>query len=141
MIRCIFTSSIRCVLCDFVSVWKLRLLQKKWITRVSRLCIVLCNVTKEAFQCLYLRLKNWLYYLIGANFNYFDTFGQFIAPNRRTIEEPKEVLTFNLCQTIIHFFNRVYDSWRRFCVRCTKFSLELSPALHMFQSHMKQNYF
>ena len=32
-----------------------------------------------------------------------DIIGLFEAPNRRTIEEPKEVLTFNLCQLLIFF--------------------------------------
>ena len=34
--------------------------------------------------------------------------GQFEAPNRRNIEEPKVILTFNPL---------LYESWRHFCVR------------------------
>ena len=37
---------------------------------------------------------------------------QFEAPNRRNIEEPKVILTFNPL-----FFSTVYESWRHFCVR------------------------
>ena len=37
-----------------------------------------------------------IYYII-------DIIGQFLAPNRKAIEEPKEVLTFNLCQ-LLNFF-------------------------------------
>ena len=39
-----------------------------------------------------------------------DIISLFEAPNRRTVEEPKEVLTFNLCQLLIFFRNRVCES-------------------------------
>ena len=43
-------------------------------------------------------------------------------PNRRLIiEGPKEMLTFNPCQLLINPV-AVYESWRHFCVRRTKFS-------------------
>ena len=40
-----------------------------------------------------------------------DIFGQFVAPNRKAIEEPKEALTFfYLHVSIINLFiNRVYE--------------------------------
>ena len=103
--------------------------EKKWRTRVNRLFIVLCNVTKGAIQCLYLRLKK-LYYLIGAKLIFRS------APNRRTIEEPKEVLTFNLCQTIIHFCNRVYESWRRL----TKFSPSNQSRTNSRSTYVSKSY-
>lgn len=43
-----------------------------------------------------------------------DIISQFVAPNKRNIEEPKELLTFNLF---------------------------LCPLHEMFHSHMKHNYF
>ena len=42
--------------------------------------------------------------------------GQYVVPNRRAIEEPKEVLTFNLCQ----FFDRAYNKWGHIYIGCTK---------------------
>ena len=47
-----------------------------------------------------------------------DIIGQIEASNTKAIEEPKEVLTLNVCRLLI-FFNREYENWRDFCVRRT----------------------
>ena len=39
-----------------------------------------------------------------------DIIGQFEASNTKATEEPKEVLTFNLCRLLIFFFNREYEN-------------------------------
>ena len=39
-----------------------------------------------------------------------DFYGQFVSLNRRVIEEPNEMLTFNLRQLFINYFNRMYES-------------------------------
>ena len=73
------------------------------------------EVTKRASFFIFTSLK--IYYdVLSCNMSKL-----FVAPNRKAIEEPKEVLTYNLCQLMI-FFNRVTERWRHFCVRCTKFS-------------------
>ena len=51
--------------------------------------------------------------------------GQFVVPNRRAIEEPKEVLTFNLCQ----FFDRAYNKWGHLYIGCTKPILNMHVSL------------
>ena len=74
-----------------------------------------------------------------------NSIGLFIAPYGRAIEEPKAVLTFNLCQLLIFFLigcaksDVIFVSVARNSRDLT--SLELSPALHMFHCHMKQNHF
>lgn len=61
----IYLNKVRCFLCDFLWLWILWLLQKTWITQISRLCIFLqCSqssylmkkVTEKAFHCLYYHL-------------------------------------------------------------------------------------
>ena len=44
-----------------------------------------------------------------SNYYIIDIISRFIAPNRGAFEEPKEVMTFNLCQILI-VFNRSYKS-------------------------------
>lgn len=53
-----------------------------------------------------------------------DSISQFVATNRRSraIEQPGEVLIFNLYQLLI-ILNREYESWRHLSVRSMKFSL------------------
>lgn len=48
-----------------------------------------------------------------------DIIGQFVAQNRRPIEEPKEVLIYSLCQLLMFIFNEVCKSGPRLCVHCT----------------------
>ena len=66
----------------------------------------------------------------------FDMSKLFVAPNRTAIEKTKGVLTFNLFQLLIFFFNRATKSCRHFCVRCTKLS-EFQPLPTRFWTREK----
>lgn len=40
---------------------------------------------------------------------FIDIIHQFVAPNKKVIEDPKVMLTFNLCKLLIFFFNTKVD--------------------------------
>lgn len=71
-----------------------------------------------------------MYY--GQNILNYDSISQLEALDRRTIEV--QLLTFT-CVNNWYFFNRVYNSWRHFCFRCTK------SATEAIWRHKIQNYF
>ena len=63
------------------------------------------EVTKKAFYCLHLHLKNWFSHLLWEKFIHLDFFyiiGQFLVPNRRAIEEMKKV---NYCLSLFQNFS------------------------------------
>ena len=74
-----------------------------------------------------------------------DIFVLFVAQNRQAIEEPNKVLFFTLCQFMMFFSTEctkvhvIFVSFARKSPYLLK--LGLSPVLHMFYNHIKQNYF
>ena len=56
------------------------------------------EVTKEASYCIYWCLKIDYVIFYGQNSLDNDIIGQSVEPNKRTIEEPNELLALNLCQ-------------------------------------------
>ena len=64
------------------------------------------EVTKKVFHCFYGHIYkvDFVILKIEENSNLIiDIIDQFVAPNRRVIEEPKDVLAFNLCHLLIFF--------------------------------------
>ena len=116
-------------------------LQKKWITRISELCIFFCNICKlyspwshkeSVLLLIFTTLKLIMSFNMSITHSIINIIDQFISPNRRGIQYrffPIECITVDVIFVT------------SFLCRCTKLSRSKAPAPHIFRSHMKQNHF
>ena len=137
---------------DFMQVWRLRLKQKKMNNPRKQIIYFYVRELHTPWShkesILFFIFMSWKLITtsnISKIYQTIDTIGQFEVPNTIVIEEQKELSTFNTiikCAKVDIIFVSVTRNSRDLTSLKQSPALHsqlLSPAPHMFYSHMKQN--